>query len=153
MEASTTPQRKAISLSALNSFYAPKIYTTTVLGYDLTTLGPAGSDVLVDLLRNMISKTIKRYPILAGTVGLDPGSQGMRMVAHLPDEDNTTAEMMNRIFRIVKHEFEGMVTYEMLRSAEFAPGGLDIGTLAPFKTNTDPAGWTLGHWPPSRRTR
>ncbi|KAH9827689.1 transferase family protein [Teratosphaeria destructans] len=139
MDAPTTLQRKAISLSTLDSFYAPKIYTTTVLGYDLATLGTTGPDLLIDLLRNMITEIVKQYPILAGTVRLDPGCQGKRMVAHLPDEDDTAVAMMDRIFRIVKHEHESTVTYEMLRSAEFAPGGLDIGRLAPFETNTDPA--------------
>ncbi|KAK5121230.1 hypothetical protein LTR85_005396 [Meristemomyces frigidus] len=125
-----TPQ-SPLRLSINGSFYAPRIYMTTLIGYNMQSLGQTGSAMLVDVLGSMVGETVKAYPILHGTVALDPLSHGMRMVAHTP---NSTGGAIESVFSVVDHSTSSTMSYAEAEAAKFAPSKFDISALCRYPT-------------------
>jgi hypothetical protein len=135
---------EVIRLSIIDSFYSSRNYMHVLTGYSLKTLGSAGADLLVDMIRNLVSETITQYPVLAGTVQLDPEAHGMRVVAHMPaagaGEDidpGTSTGSQAEILKVVR---QGQHTpkYDELQASNFHPSKFDVASLSPFPNATPP---------------
>ncbi|KAK4542820.1 hypothetical protein LTR36_006196 [Oleoguttula mirabilis] len=120
-----------VRLSINDSFYTPRIYMTTLIGYNTEALGQSGSAMLVDVLGSMVGETLKAYPILQGTVELDPYSHGMRMVARMPSSANNSTQA---VFDVVHHHSDSTSSYAEAEAASFAPAKFDVSLLCRYPT-------------------
>lgn len=84
----STSSPQVIHLSTFDSHYTPRIYMITIIGYSMEPLGQIGSEILLEMLGNMVTDCVKQYPILTGSIETDPDSDDWRVIAHIPDSNS-----------------------------------------------------------------
>lgn len=121
----STASGEAIPLSTLNCF-TPRLYMSTIIGYNVKTLSQAGSSMLIEVLQKIVAEMVRQPPVLVGTVRIGPASEGMRMVAHMPVP---AARLRTRSSR---QSTTSNMWCGDLEAASFAPSKFNIAELCRY---------------------